>query len=521
MYTANVHDTAHFEKVSRLTKHSSERGSALLLTIVVIIILLFLGSSLGLLTMAESRMAQREEARIQAFYLARSGADAMAEAIIKRPAILEDIELTEGHSAISELNDDLGNGSFQVTLTKIAGNGVLIQSTGNAGKQTSIVSLKLDLEPGDGFDFDMAIFAGGEGNDSAPAIRLDNGTINGDIGTNATEAGAVKITGNPTIDGDLYVGPYNAEVEIEEWVPRVYSSGEVVLYNGVAYKNQWWTDEQPDTLQGWTLWNPVVETPSSWNKVHSLQTIDTIKEYPDVVVPTPPEGLPPRGTLTVEGGVDQEIASDGQYDRIYVTSNRTLTIDLQGGTRRIRVSELHLGPGHIVLKNVGENGKLELYVENSFTATGNSSINVEGSESGDHSNLTLVYTGKTPFGGQGASTFHQYRFSGNLIVEQAEVRVGAGSSFAGNILSNGNAIRVNGGATTTDGAIYAPKADFTVSGGPSITGAVICETTSVSGGSTITFDPYVESGFPFEMLWSAEGSPGTVVGYMRGSWSSN
>jgi hypothetical protein len=168
--------------------------------------------------------------------------------------------------------------------------------------------------------------------------------------------------------------------------------------------------------------------------VDSIQNISTVKDYPDVIVPTPPEGLPPRGTLTVEGGVDQEIASDGQYDQIYVTSNRTLTIDLQGGTRRIRVSELHLGAGHIVLKNVGESAKLELYVEDSFTATGNSSINVEGSESGDHSNLTLVYTGTTPFGGQGASAFHQYRFSGNLIVEQAEVRVGAGSSFAGNIL---------------------------------------------------------------------------------------
>ena len=85
----------------------------------------------------------------------------------RRPAILEDIELTRGSFGdLVELNDDLGNGSFQVTLTKIAGNGVLIQSTGNAGKQTSIVSLKLDLKLGDGFDFDM-IFAGGEGTDSA------------------------------------------------------------------------------------------------------------------------------------------------------------------------------------------------------------------------------------------------------------------------------------------------------------------------------------------------------------------
>jgi hypothetical protein len=279
-----------------LVKRQGEQGSALLLTIIVLVVLLFLAGSLGLLAMVEGRMAQKEEASMQAFYLARSGADAVAEAVIKRPATLEDVELTEGHSVISELNNELGHGSFQVKLTKLT-DGVVIRSIGSVGKQTSIVSLKLYLEPGDGFDFDMAIFAGGEGNDSAPAIYLDNGTINGDIGTNAAEVGAVKITGNPTIDGDLYVGPYSVEVEIEEWVPGVYKSGEVVLYNGVAYKNQWWTDEQPDTLEGWTLWNPVVEMPSSWSKVDSIQNINTVKDYPDVIVPTPPEGLPPRGPL--------------------------------------------------------------------------------------------------------------------------------------------------------------------------------------------------------------------------------
>ena len=68
-----------------LVKRKGEQGSALLLTIIVLVILLFLGGSLGLLAMVEGRMAQKEEASMQAFYLARSGADAIAQYMMNLP----------------------------------------------------------------------------------------------------------------------------------------------------------------------------------------------------------------------------------------------------------------------------------------------------------------------------------------------------------------------------------------------------------------------------------------------------
>ena len=66
------------------------------------------------------------------------------------------------------------------------------------------------------------------------------------------------------------------------------------------------------------------------------------------------------------------------YYEIEVTSDRTLTIDLKNQTRVIRVKNLEIKQGHIKLKNKGENGRLILYVENSFTLNGSSTINYSG-----------------------------------------------------------------------------------------------------------------------------------------------
>ena len=97
----------------------SEQGSALLLTIVVTIILLFVGGSLGLLAMVENRMAHKEEASMKAYYLARSGADGLAQAIISDPALLDDPTIqTEDFSDPVSLGDA---GEFQVRVIQSDG----------------------------------------------------------------------------------------------------------------------------------------------------------------------------------------------------------------------------------------------------------------------------------------------------------------------------------------------------------------------------------------------------------------
>ncbi len=146
----------------------SERGSALLMTIVVTIIVLFLGSSLGLLAMVETRMASREEASMQAYYLARSGADAMAQAIISDPALLDDPTIqTEDFSDPVSLGDA---GEFQVRV--IQSDGLLrVRSKGTVRDQQRMVELTLS---GGGF-FNHTVVAYGS------SLSLGGATVHGSV----------------------------------------------------------------------------------------------------------------------------------------------------------------------------------------------------------------------------------------------------------------------------------------------------------------------------------------------------
>lgn len=188
-------------KVS-LVEWNNERGSALLLTIIVAMVLLFLGGSLGVLSAVESRMAQREEAAMQAYYLARSGADAVAQGIIREPDKLQVI-LAAGVSEPEGLED--GEGSFTVEVLE-AGNAIRIISTGVLRGSESTVELMLlagSLVP----RIEHAVFAGGTGGSAQPAFNLAGATITGTVGTNATHANSVRFAWDTVItDGDLLVG---------------------------------------------------------------------------------------------------------------------------------------------------------------------------------------------------------------------------------------------------------------------------------------------------------------------------
>lgn len=91
----------------------SERGSALLLTIVVILVLLVLGGALGMYSLVERVQVEREINDMQAYYLARSGAEALKFAMLERP---EKIPLLLNEECKAELE---GVGTFTVQVTEL------------------------------------------------------------------------------------------------------------------------------------------------------------------------------------------------------------------------------------------------------------------------------------------------------------------------------------------------------------------------------------------------------------------
>ncbi len=170
---------------------TNERGSTLLLTVVVMLILLFLGAALTVHSWAEIKLAQREEYELQAFYLARSGAEAVARGIMENLAAAEDIK----NKKLEPVK--LGPGTFTVEVMQ-NDNGLLLISTGLVNNQASTVRLALlENERETAVDLGYTVLIGKEGDADDPAI-VYFGTLHvtsGSIATNSTAPGSIRFNG--------------------------------------------------------------------------------------------------------------------------------------------------------------------------------------------------------------------------------------------------------------------------------------------------------------------------------------
>ena len=312
----------------------TEQGSALILTMVITIILLFLGSSLGLLSMVESRMALREEQSMQAYYLARSGADAVAQAIIDDPAWLNEVGgiINRGSETKS-----LGPGEFTVQVLKV-GEDVWVESTGVVGKTVRTVRLSLQsneivLPP-----IDFAIYAGHTGDASNPSISLTGGArVSGSVVTNATVKDSIRLDNGATIEGNLWVGKDTEQGEIDRL------TADPLINGSVAPK----------------------------------QTYFPLPSFPEIT-------LGPDNQ-----GADKDL-EENTHDVYYesITSAETLKIKVpDGGVREVYIEKLKTGWGGLEI--IGD-GQLILYADEITFSGGN--INYD-SNSLNPEALTIYYTG--------------------------------------------------------------------------------------------------------------------------------
>jgi hypothetical protein len=142
--------------------------------------------------------------RMQAHYLARSGADAVANFIITNPNSLPNMRqyvddlIAAGQSGSVRLGQA---GEFNVQLSR-KGNKIIINSTAQSGQATSTVSLTLDeksywVAP----DLNMAIF-------SENGLNMSNSSrVTGNVGTNSNASPSIRMTNSASINGNVKVGP--------------------------------------------------------------------------------------------------------------------------------------------------------------------------------------------------------------------------------------------------------------------------------------------------------------------------
>lgn len=454
-------------------------------------------------------------------------------------------------------------GFYQITNPdySIEDDQVSVDILGSYSGSDKKIGLTFDLTAfNEGGPFNNALFAASSsGGGSEPVIKMSGSAkIDGDIKTNATAYDEVSIDPAAQIAGDLALD-YSEEAVTEASVKVAKKPGDqvwspahgayrpsdgIVWYNGFYYKAKYYTTSAPDADSSWSRQIPAGEA-WPWFKNQTYNTGDEVwyneqkyvakynttndkpadsaawermvrnvsgsinnlehQDYPDPEFPDFPADLSLRSDFTTpwtESGV-YTIAEDGQYNNISVTANRTLTIDLNNSTRIIRVNNLNLNQGHIVLTNKGENGRLILYVGDEFTMTGSSDINYLSSNNSTEPNqiddVMLYYAGDQAVNLSGST--HYY---GNIFIEKADLNIGGGSGVMGNIISRGSAINISGGTSVDTRIIYALDSKVDISGGAYVEGTVMANSFNISGGTTLKYEPSNLDSFPFADLFTPE-----------------
>jgi Tfp pilus assembly protein PilX len=212
-----------------------ERGLAVPLVLVIMVVLMLLGTTLLQYSVSDALQVSRDEKRMQAYYIARSGAEAIAEWIIKHPG--EAIDLINAPKSDPA---SLGRGTFEVDVAGDTDN-ISIKSTGKVNDVNQ--SVTLTLKRMDIFKKWALFSASSEDN-----IVINSGSagIEGDLGANA----GITINKNVEFDWEKYgIYPYsNIFYPPASFPTGLEYKGSIPDENGKGNKQN--TDEKPISSNG-------------------------------------------------------------------------------------------------------------------------------------------------------------------------------------------------------------------------------------------------------------------------------
>lgn len=176
----------------------NRKGMAMPAVLMVLLIVTILGAALLRVAVADSIHASRDRSRMQAYYLARSGAEATEKWILDNTTSFNSIkDKTSSPATIPESGVD---GTFTVKVTGSLSNIVLIEATGTVRGVTATATKAL-ISSGDILDdivFDDTVYA------KNLVVLSGNVTIDGTVayGGSITTNGNTTITGGPPVQKD-------------------------------------------------------------------------------------------------------------------------------------------------------------------------------------------------------------------------------------------------------------------------------------------------------------------------------
>ena len=256
----------------------NRKGSSLVLVLMVFSVLMVLSTFIVGFMVTENKQSLYHQHKTQAYYIARGGAVAVEAAILKMDEAQIDKlnkELDKGEVEIDEIDID---GNIANVVVKRDGDKLNIESVASVRDVVEKVTKVMETETisTGSIEIDLAIFSHGD-------IIFDNGTINGDIGTN----GDIRIINdsNPTIGGKAFMT----------------TIGE---FDGPS----WWLSK-------------------NWSEDREERRTSEIK-YLLPVFPNFPSNLDKKDNIkTAYDNTNPIIKENGFYEQIEIESDRSMTID--------------------------------------------------------------------------------------------------------------------------------------------------------------------------------------------------
>ena len=422
-----------------------DKGAALTTAVLLTLVLIIVGGGLWQLSTNEGRQAVRDQQSRQAYYIARSGVEAVAAYMIENPESGEDL--------IGSTSDEVhfGVGSFTVEIVEDGENHVLLISTGTVANTDHVVRVRLRRDSGFA-NVDLLPFAVY----SKERISMEGSAeIHGDSGTPFVVNPSVVLTGYPQLRGDLYIAP------------------------GA---------------------NPNTSVQIPWGSIGTFihGTVGNLADEVEYMLPDFPqfpEGLIDRGSMVIEGGPCQEaiISSDGYYSELILASDRTLTINVGTGDRVLRIGRLDLRQGHVRLMG---SGRLILYVEDYFNIAGSSTVNANGS-TGD---VIMYYKGEGVMDPAGAT-----KFVGSVYAERASIHISGSGGISGDIAIGGPSVIISGDAEAHVRALYAPNSSVALLGSGRVRGVLVAHSVHMAGNTRVFYSDDIDDVFGLIALGGAGG----------------
>lgn len=499
----------------------NKSGMVIPVVIVVFVVLMTIGIAAINLGSSDYRHSIYQNNKAQAFYLAKSGAQTFADYLIEK-------SYTESYASMMSLIDDISDNTSDVTnfedgeiiisVERRTENNqeklrITSQGTYRNVSDTVTVSLILRVES-DGGDFnpsfqDKALVTLSD--EESVGLELLNGAfLDGDVMTNATKENSIRFSGGGyrIRNGSLFI-PFGSNPHTVIQTDKGASKNELppeYEAQAPANLNQHWNNN-------WAFWKDIEVNPNGVKFV-SMGSYPSAT-FPEPIFPDFPDvnslNIPANPDLTTPWveGLYYPISEDSYYNSIIPSSSRTITVDMAGGDRVIRVGTLNLTGGNLELENIGEDSTLYIYVENSFAIGSSRTLNSNGLPE----NVQIYYLGSSPITIDGAANI-----SGNIFIKEGTLTLTAGGNMKGNIVSLGSTVNISGGSVGNPMAIYAPNALVEMSGSAQVKGSIIASRfRRLGGGNPGIIFTRVDNSIPGDFFDSGENN--ITIEYDLNPWN--